>query len=274
MSAKIENFFRNHPVFTRESFEQAMGYVEKKNTGKNVLAHHIQQGHIVRIRRGLFAAIPYGADAVTYPINPYLVANALADDAVIAYHTALTFYGVAYSSIYRFVYLTQSKPRVLEFRDINYQSALFPATLISKKKTHCYINKEDVQGIDILITSKERTLVDVMDRPLLGGGWEEIWRSLDMMQRFNIEDIVDYALILENSTTIAKVGFYLEQRKEELNLDEQYLLVLQQHRPASPHYIDGARKVKCKYIKRWNLMIPESIINRDWEEELQWESKI
>ncbi len=275
MTTTIERFFRNHPVFTHSVFVQAMGYVDGKreNTVKNILAHHLQQGHIVRIRRGLFASIPYGADSDTYPINPYLVATALADDAVIGYHTALTFYGAAYSSSYRFLYLTQSKPKPFEFRGAAYQASLFPTSLVSKGQTRCYVNVEDVQGIDVPVTSKERTLVDVMDRPLLGGGWEELWRSLDMIERFKIENIVDYALILENATTIAKVGFYLEQRKKELDVDEKHLIMLQQHCPVSPHYVDNVHRANCKFIKRWNLMVPESLIYRDWEEALQWEPK-
>ena len=35
----------------------------------------------------------------------------------------------------------------------------------------------DRQGLPIRVTGLERTLVDVLDRPALAGGWEEAWRS-------------------------------------------------------------------------------------------------
>ncbi len=76
-----------------------------------------------------------------------------------------------------------------------------------------------------------------MDRPNLGGGWEEIWQSLSLINRFKIEDIIRYALLLDNATTIAKVGFYLEQRQQELKVNKKQLEQLQAHRPASPHYL-------------------------------------
>ena len=49
-------------------------------------------------------------------------------------------------------------------------------------------------------TSLERTLVDVLDRPDLTGSWEEIWRSLESIEFFDIEQIVEYVLLLENAT--------------------------------------------------------------------------
>lgn len=272
MAAKIELFFRQHPIFTRKLFDQIMGPGGKReNTLKNTLAHHLKQGHIVRIKRGLFASIPYGADPKKYPINPYLIASHFSDDAVIGYHTALSYYGTTYSSSYRFIYLTESKQKPLEFRGNTYQPTRFPSVLVSQDQMHRYVSKEDVQGMDVLITSKERTMVDVMDRPLLGGGWEEIWRSLDMIERLKIEHIIDYALMLNVATTIAKVGFYLEQRKEALSVPDSLLEKLQQHCPVSPHYMDGISQSKCKFISRWNLMVPKSLINRDWEEKLNWE---
>ncbi len=275
MASKVEIFFRQHPIFVHQTFAQALSDngAKNPNTLKNILAHHLHRGHIVRIRRGLFASIPYGANPKTHPINPFLIAANLTDDAVVAYHSALAFYGVAYSSSYRFIYLTAHKPKMCEFRDESYQASLFPSALINNSQTHSHVNTEDVNGMGIHVTSKERTLVDVMDRPLLGGGWEEIWRSLDMIERLKVDHIVDYALLLENATTIAKVGFYLEQRQIELNVAHNQLAILQKHCPTSPHYMDGVSKEKCKFIKQWNLMVPLSLINRNWEENLQWEPK-
>lgn len=276
MVTSIATFFRDYPVFTHDLLEQTVGQNNRKSpsTIANTIKHHLDQGHIVRIKRGLFASVPYGADSKTYPISPFLVAASLAKDAVIAYHSALAFHGVAYSSIYRFIYLTQHKPKPFEFRGEIYQPAAFPASLVKKKQTHVYVKTEDAQGIDIQVTSKERTLVDLMDRPLLGGGWEEIWRSLDMIERLKIDSIIDYALLLENATTIAKVGFYLEQRKKELAIDKKQLDILKKNCPVSPHYMDDVHKGQYRLIKDWNLMVPLSLINRDWEEDLHWEQKI
>lgn len=138
-------------------------------TLKALLAHHVKQGHIVRIRQGLFASIPPGSDPKTYPLDPYLIATHLVEDAVIGYHTAVAFHGIAYSTTYRFIYLTQHKPQILHFRNETYQSVSFPSALIAKNQQTIYTRVEDVKGMDPRVTSVERTLVDVLDRPQLGG---------------------------------------------------------------------------------------------------------
>lgn len=276
MPTTLQEFLRNNPIFTYAMFVGAMQASGSKNplTIRNKLNQHIQRKHIVRIRRELFAAIPYGAEADTYPINPFLVAGFLTPDAVIAYHTALAFYGLNYSSSYRFIYLTEHQAKPLSFRREIYQATLFPKALLAKGENNAYVVNNDIQGMTVRVTSKERTLVDLMDRPNLGGGWEEIWRSLDLISRFKIDDIIHYALLLDNATTIAKVGFYLEQRQQELKVTLDQLEQLQAHRPVSPHYLVVDRKEKSQYIARWNLMAPLSIIHRHWEENLNWEPKL
>lgn len=71
----------------------------------------------------------------------------------------------------------------------------------------------DRAGLSVRVTSLERTLVDVLVRPDLGGGWEEIWRSLEMVEFFDLDVVIDYTLLFENATTAAKVGFFLELRR-------------------------------------------------------------
>lgn len=66
-------------------------------------------------------------------------------------------------------------------------------------------------GVRLRVSNLERTMVDVSDRPQFGGGWEEIWRSLEGVEFFNLDAVIDYALLLENATAIAKVGFFPEQ---------------------------------------------------------------
>ena len=132
----------------------------------------------------------------------------------------------------------------------------------------------DIQGENVPVTCLERTLVDVMDRPHLGGGWEEIWRSLDMIERLKIERVIDYVLLLENTTTTAKVGFYLQQRQADFNVNDKDLKQLKQHRPLSPHYMIGAYNSENEFISDWNLVVPKSLIQRNWEEKLPHEPKL
>jgi len=123
-------------------------------------------------------------------------------------------------------------------------------------------------GAELRVTSLERTLVDLLDRPELTGGWEEIWRSLESIEFFDIEQIVEYVLLLENATTAAKVGFFLEQHKEDLMVDNRHLEPLRKLRPRQPHYLIRGKRKHGRWMKKWNLMVPDEILNQSWGEVL------
>jgi len=43
----------------------------------------------------------------------------------------------------------------------------------------------------------------VLDRPAISGGWEETWRSLESVEYFDLEQVVEHVLLLSNATTVA-----------------------------------------------------------------------
>ena len=70
------------------------------------------------------------------------------------------------------------------------------------------VEARDRVGLDVAVTGLERTLVDLFDRPHLGGGVEEVWKSLATVEFFDLEAVTEYAALLGNATTVAKVGFF------------------------------------------------------------------
>ena len=100
---KLQNFLARYPVFTRQeyiTFLESQGVVNP-NTQRELLAYHLKQGHIVRIRQGFFASVPQSVlEPQDMPVDSYLIAGRITDDAVLSYHTALDFFGVAYSAYY------------------------------------------------------------------------------------------------------------------------------------------------------------------------------
>ncbi|MEJ2725970.1 MAG: type IV toxin-antitoxin system AbiEi family antitoxin [Deltaproteobacteria bacterium] len=117
----------------------------------------------------------------------------------------------------------------------------------------------------VRVTTLERTMVDVLDQPDKCGGWEEIWRSLEMVEFFDLDVVIAYASALGSSLTAARVGFFLEQHGEALMVEERHLDKLQAHAPRQPRYLDSTRK-SGKLVSRWNLVVPDYVLNRRWEE--------
>ena len=106
---------------------------------------------------------------------------------------------------------------------------------------------------------------DVLDQPDKCGNWEEIWRSLALVEFFDLDAVIAYALALGSSLTAARVGFFLEQNAEALMVEEMHLDKLQAHAPRQPRYLDSTRK-SGRLVNRWNLVVPDYVLHRRWEE--------
>jgi predicted transcriptional regulator of viral defense system len=118
----------------------------------------------------------------------------------------------------------------------------------------------------VRVTGYERTLVDVLDSPDYGGGWEEIWRSLESVEFFDLDFVVDYALRLGTALTIARVGFFLEQHRAELMVEQRHLEALRARAPKQRQYFERRQRKGGKLVHRWNLIVPNEVLERSWAE--------
>src|SRR6202040_1030883 len=91
--------------------------IKSIGTIKQPLQYYIENQKIKAIKKGLFAAIPPNATSENLIIDPYLVAGKATKDSVLAYHTALELYGVAYTSFQRFTFLTTQKIKPFEYQN-------------------------------------------------------------------------------------------------------------------------------------------------------------
>ena len=267
---RLNEFLSQHAVFTVDELDRFLSDrgSGKTNTRKSLLTYYRNQGRIVRVRRGLYATVPLGTDPASSPVDPYLVTAKMTSDAVLAYHTALEFHGKAYSLYSKLFYISASKSLPLTFRSHEVRGVIVPQPLRSMGRELFGVTFHQRFGVELRVTNLERTLVDVLDRPNLTGSWEEIWRSLESVEFFDLDQVVEYALLLENATTAAKVGFFLEQHKETLMVDDAHLNPLRKLRPRQPHYLIRGKRNGSKWVKEWNLMIPIEILNKSWGEVL------
>jgi predicted transcriptional regulator of viral defense system len=215
-------FFDRNPVFTQEEFLARKGGSRSPLTSRNLLAHHTGTGRLVRLRRGLYAAVPRGVEAAAARPDPYLLATKLAPDAVVAYHAALQFHGKAYSVSSRFTYLTLRRLRTYRFRDAEFVAVRCPAPLRTFPDMGGGVLDQPHAGGRVRVTTLERTLVDVLGAPQHGGGWEEVWRSLESVEFFDLDAVVEYTLKLDSSLTAARVGFFLDQHRQTLMVEDQH----------------------------------------------------
>jgi predicted transcriptional regulator of viral defense system len=259
-------FFASRPVFTHGEFVAA--HTEQgrsRNTSNAILAQYVAAGKLTRIRKGLYAAVPPGVDPQKAMPDPYLVATHAKDDAVIGYHSALEFHGKAYSVWSRVQYVTASRVRPFSFRGSEFVGIQASAPVRRLDDFGGGVLRRPHAGGQVRVTSLERSLVDLLHSPARGGGWEETWRSLELVEFFDLEAVARFTIQLGSALTSARVGLFLELHAQELMVEEKHLQILEARSPGQPRYLDGRRRPGT-FVPRWNLVVPEFLLQRQWEE--------
>jgi predicted transcriptional regulator of viral defense system len=263
----VEQFFFTHSVFRQEEFAalKAKQGITNAATIRQALHYYIRTHRIISVRRGLYAVVPPNQTA-DLSVDPYLIAGKCATDSVLAYHSALELHGVAYSHFQQFTFLTRQKIKPFNYQEQWFQPVAVQKILIPKKTVNFGVETIDRAGLEIKVTTLDRTFVDVLSRVDLSGGWEEVCRSLSNIGVLDVEKVVAYCIKLDSPVVAAKVGFFLEQRQGAFAVNNNILKRLLKKKLKAPHYLVKSPREPSKFIKKWNLMVPHSIYYRTWEE--------
>ena len=250
---KAETFLTTHSVFTRGELAAVLrsrGLAEA--TVASHLARWTRQGRVIRVKRGVF--VRAGA-----PVDYVALASRMASDAAVAYHTALEVHGYAQSVFERLTFVTWTGAKPTTFKGRRFVPVRPRAPLRAADRGERWIERAERAGVEIRVTDPERTVVDVLDRPELAGGIEEVWRSLASAPAVDPASLEDYVILLGGRTLAAKVGFFLESRREELVVPDAVLRRLQARAPRSPVFMD--RRRKGRLVSRWALIVPPELLS-------------
>ena len=144
------------------TLDEARRITGKDKAARMALWRLTKQGNLVRVREGLYAAIPPERVGSAYEIDRYLLFDrAMGSTGALAFHSALELHGTAYSRFSSVFYLTTKKMRPFEFQEISYRAVWAPEIF---GRVALYIDDLPVQ-----VTDKERTFLDCIRRPISAG---------------------------------------------------------------------------------------------------------
>jgi predicted transcriptional regulator of viral defense system len=257
-----EKFFQTNPVFTHEEYARSRESASPR-TVDSLLRKHVASGRVLRVRRGLYAAPATGVSAEG--VDPCLVATKAAPDAAVSHHAALQFHGCAYSMWGQVTFLTTHATRGFRFGPVEYVPVRPPEPVAQLPDMGGGFECVPSGGGIVRVSTCERAMVDVLHSPALGGGWEEIFRSLAMVEFFDLDAVITYTLALDAAVTAARVGYFLSLHRERLFVEEGHLARLAAHAPKQARYLDTSRAPK-RLVHPWNLIVPEWVLHERWEE--------
>lgn len=255
---KPETFLSRHELFSREELAAALlARGRAPATVNSHLVRWVRQGRIARVKRGVFVRLD-GDDVAGTPVDLVALASRMAPDAAVAYHTALEAHGVAQSVFERLTFVTWTKAKPASFQGREFVPVRPRAALAGADRGEAWVERIQRSGVEVRVTDLERTIADVLDRPGLAGGVEEAWRSLHAVPALDPERLEAYVTRLGSRTVAAKVGYFLECRREELVVPAGVLERLRARIAAAPVYME--RRRGGRLVARWALIVPERFL--------------
>jgi len=255
-------------VITIDDILEAAEGIVSNPTRNHILKKYVRkflkEGKLVRIRRGLYASLEPTQDPQSFTPDKFLVGAKIREDGFLGYHTALEFHGSANSAVYNTVYVCVDKSK--GFEEFSFSGLRFKA--VSPQDTEKGVVKEKYQGQSVVVTDKERTFIDCLDRVKYAGGWEECLKSLESLRSLDFDRLIDHLFLRENDFLRRKAGFVLNLLRETSgfyeHLTDEHLKKLSESTGKTPRYLEGAKETgeKPTFNKEWNLYVHQNFEER------------
>lgn len=256
-------FLQAHPVFSLEEATAALAPRGGHRAMVERLKHHVAQGSVVHVSRGIYAAVPSGVSPERFKPDPFLVAHAIRPDGIFAYHAAFELLGVAHSLWYDYTVFTERRRPDLEQAGARIRFLVHPRALGAGVRLGT--QQVEYQGFLLRATGPERTLVEGFRQLDRVGGVEEHLRCAAALPTLDLS-LLSRALEAYGTRSLwASTGWFLERFQARFHVPEDYLKRLEAHRPASPRYLQR-RQRGGTLVRRWNLIVPEALLRGDLDE--------
>lgn len=212
----------------------------------------VEEGKLDRVRKGLYTVLSPLESPQKFTPDRFLIGSKIRENYYLGYHTALEFYGSAYSR-FNEVYVSVEKKN--RFNTFQYKNLRFRPVFV--RDANYDVREKEYQGTKIRVSSKERTFVDCLDRVDYAGGWEEVLKSLQGLGGVDFDKLLENLLFYENEFLFRKAGLILDILRESSvfyeHITDKMLNNLQKKISEKPRYLSDKGGV---FNERWRLYVP------------------
>jgi predicted transcriptional regulator of viral defense system len=245
----VQSYLEEHHVFSLDAFKSEMG---EGRTSYNLLLRAVKRGLVDRVMRGVYVSHA-GRFSQTEP-DPYLVAAEVSEDVVMVYHSALELHGLAHSPSRRVQFASSRTVTRFSYRDFTFERYEHPKALSSSGAVQSTALVRRPEGV-VRVTTRERTLVDCVNRLDLSGGLEEVSRSLAAFPYVDASNVLAYLSELRSPTAVARTGWFLEQRAREWYVLAEALEEMLAMLGRGPYYLTRSHEAG-RWVPSWRLYLP------------------
>lgn len=240
---KFSEYISHNQVFTTSELLDAC---DSASAAEEQLRLAVRSGSVERVRRGLLVS-NYGRFEGA-PIDPFAVIMAADGDAVVSYHSACTAYGVAHNVSFVLRFRSDRVKSPFSFRGIGYE----PCGPVGDASSRLLRLGES----RIRVTTREKTIVDCLDKPALSGGVEEAVRCVSAFAYIDPRALLD-AVRARGASTAARAGWLLSCKADDWHIDGAVLNELRGMLGAGPYRFGRPGAERKGWSAEWRLILPE-----------------
>jgi predicted transcriptional regulator of viral defense system len=236
------------------SLREAVEYWKSKKLAYDILQRLERKGWLARLEPGKYIIIPLEAGPERqWSEDTSLIATTLVKPSAIGYWSAIRHWNWT-EQIPRIVYVQTTS------RKNRRQQTVFGVSyeFVTVNARKFFGNaKEWRSGKQILITDKEKTLLDCADDVERAGGIEELSKAVKFGSReISWTKLSEYARRFPNRSTLKRLGFLLERQKTPLPVEATKLIqVWQSELSAGIVPLQPGAKKTGKIVTRWRLQL-------------------
>ena len=185
---------------------------------------------------------------------------------MIAYHSALELHGLAYTEGHDVQIIASGEPGLFKAVGFTCRFVRLPRRFAERGELSTDgVTAVDRLGLEVDVTTVERTIADLFDRHDLAGGAEELFDSLDLVTRVDAEALVRYARAHGNAAAAGALGFWLDCERTRLGVPDRALEKLRALAPPRARYALGAKLGAGRMAKGWNVILPIDVVEPRFE---------
>ena len=222
----------------------------------------VKRRWLQRIERGKYLILPFEAGREgEWTEHEFVIASHLIEPYYIGFRSALNYYGYT-EQISRTVFVASTRRKLkptLEISGVTYRF------IYLKESKYFGITQITIDGDQVNISDREKTIVDCLDLLKYSGGIIEVAKAISFGRReLDFVKLAEYARQSGNTAVSKRLGFLLEKLGIKA---EKAISILLKNVGTSYAPLDTLAEPQGRHVQRWRVVvnIPEQEIAQ-WKE--------
>ena len=195
-------------LVTKEQFDKWFGFNEALR--KQIIFRLKRKGILTAIKRGVYFHSPLESGPAGSSINEFLIPSAFfpKGNYYIGYSTMYNYYGFT-DQIFQVIYILNTSLQ----REKTIGNMRYKMIKISPKRMFG-LEKTKIKDTEVIVSDKERTLIDMFYFPEPVGGLKKTFEILNEQvkdKKVDVVRLIKYAVRFPNVSTRKRIGFALEK---------------------------------------------------------------